>query len=406
MSHQSTLSAVPVTRTNSASRAARCHPPALVRAPRGDRDVAVVAALLLSVGCGASTPSTTSGSGADPTAQAAAFDAGVARALTVTGDAAANTIDAPPPPPPPPSLITLRVVSAEIDGKMANGENWDDKSNKESSIPVSLPRYLALHPELSTTIDALGIPLDDPTVPESARTSVAADPMVFVEIGGNVFRSPPRPRSFNPVWDFAIHVVSAEQTADTSKFRDVVASTDLVRIHVVDFDGPERGDTIGSHVTTLQELSTKQVHTIGRFGGVRKLVLEVQAAPLAEPPPPTTLRLAVTGTAPWTDTGLNVVAGDTISIEAADEVCSKGSDVAYCSGPEGQRRVSSYNAKFFPKLGHAALIGTIGDTRFPVGRSLTFIAPSSGPLRLGINDRDLSDNSGAYAVFVSVTAAR
>ena len=52
----------------------------------------------------------------------------------------------------------------------------------------------------------------------------------------------------------------------------------------------------------------------------------------------------------------------------------------------------------FDPQNHAALIGAIGDTRFLVGRERRFVAPSSGPLLLGVNDQDYANNSGQFDV--------
>jgi hypothetical protein len=39
----------------------------------------------------------------------------------------------------------------------------------------------------------------------------------------------------------------------------------------------------------------------------------------------------------------------------------------------------------------------------PIQRGRTFVAPSSGPLRLAVNDRDAGNNQGAFAVRITVT---
>ena len=54
------------------------------------------------------------------------------------------------------------------------------------------------------------------------------------------------------------------------------------------------------------------------------------------------------------------------------------------------------------KVGHGALIAAVGDVRFSVRRQLSFVAPSSGRLLLGINDKDTRDNRGSYAVRIEL----
>jgi len=334
---------------------------------------------------------------ADSSTQAAAFGAGSA---TPAAPKTADVVEPPPPPPPPPvDIVTITVVSAEVEGKMPDGEDWDAKvPSALGGIPAPITGYLEQHPELLDTATFLGVPVDSPKLEELAAKSPGADPMVILEVGGKIFRTPVRPRQFNPVWDFPLTFLYGQREKLVGVPRDA-----SVQIHVVDYDGPHLYDTIGSMLVGLPELTTGKLRTLGPFGSVKKLVLKVDVVPLPDPTPmPSSVRLAVPGSAAWTDTGVDLVAGQRVSIEAADEVCSKGGDVNRCSGPEGQRKSSSYNVTGFDKLGHAALIGAVGDTRFAVRRGLQFVAPSSGRLLLGINDKDVHDNRGSYAVRIEV----
>lgn len=307
----------------------------------------------------------------------------------------------PPPPPPPDRIVRLLVVSAETSGSMANGEDWDAKGAVAATgTPAPLARYLEQHPELAETAATVGVPVDDDKLVDAAGKSPAADPMVIVEIGGTVFRTPARPRQFNAVWDFPITFLYGRAGE-----RAGVPIGAMARFQVVDFDGPQAFDGIGSTLVPVDQLIAGNLHTLGPFGSVHKLVVVATTEPVpAAPPGPRVARLAVTSNARWTDTGIDLIAGQRVEIDAADEVCSSGSSLDHCSGPEGQRKPSSYNLPGFAKIGHAALIGAIGDVRFPVGRSRTFTAASSGRLLLGVNDTKTSDNRGSYAVRVTIHA--
>lgn len=311
---------------------------------------------------------------------------------------------APPPLPPPPEgwLVTLTVVSAEVAGRMPNGENWDDKKLPATSgVPQPIARYLEQHPELFGTEAFVGVPIDAPKLEEESANTPAADPMVIVEIGDRVFRTTVKPRQFNPVWDFPITFLVGKHGD-----RHGVAMDANVQLHVVDYDGPSAYDTIGSTLLAVSDLGKQKVHVIGPIGNVTKLTLRVDERPLPSEaaPPPHKIRLAVPGKELWTATGVELIAGQRVTIEAADEVCSKGGSLTHCSGPEGQRTTSSYNQPGFEKVGHGALVAAVGDTRFPVKRQLSFVAPSSGTLLLGINDKDTKDNRGSYAVRIEVAA--
>lgn len=310
----------------------------------------------------------------------------------------------PPPPPPPLSRVILHVVSAEIAGKMPNGEDWDSpKAPVTFSIAAPIAGYVSQHPELEASAAFIGIPVTAPDLNDLARKSPAADPMAIVELPGHVFRSPMQPRQFRPAWDFALTFLYGERGD-----RKGVARGATAQIHIVDYDGPNAYDVIGTYVLPIEDLISKPIHELGKAGSVEKLVLRVQDLPIAvdaEAPAPATTRLAVPGATAWIDTGVSVIAGQLVIIEAADEVCSKGGSIEHCSGPEGQRKSSSYNVTGFDKSGHAGLVGAIGDTRFAVGRQLRFTAPANGHLLLGINDRDVRDNRGSFAVRIDVMDA-
>ena len=291
-----------------------------------------------------------------------------------------------------PVVVEITVVSADIQGQMANGQQWDRAQQKSDVSPPALQEYLRGHPELLYTSDHLGIPIDDPKLEKRARKSEAADPMVLIEAGAQVFRSPIRTSTFHPSWNFVLQV-AIESHKDAT-----------IRLQVVDYDGPGRYDSIGATVLLVPDLLARSVHELPRFGAVDKLILQVRPLPASRSDSaPISTRLAVSGRAVWTDTDIHVVAGQTVHITAADEVCMNAAKLQSCAGPEGWRQPSEdYNQPGFAFLGHGALVGALGDTRFPVGRDLRFVAPATGVLRLGINDVDVDNNKGSYAVQVVV----
>ncbi len=106
----------------------------------------------------------------------------------------------------------------------------------------------------------------------------------------------------------------------------------------------------------------------------------------------------VSATQPWSDTGIDVRAGQSVFIDASGRV-RWGKDRR--DGPEGEDN-SPFNAgRPLPNRPGGALIGRIGNDLF-------FIGAESGPIRvraggrlfLGINDDYLQDNSGSFRVTV------
>jgi hypothetical protein len=111
-------------------------------------------------------------------------------------------------------------------------------------------------------------------------------------------------------------------------------------------------------------------------------------------------QINVTAREQWTDTGIDVRAGQAIYFEASGET-RWGPNRR--DGAAGERN-SPYNAgRPLPDRPGAALIGRIGETdKFFVGdQQGPFRVRSSGRLYLGINDDILADNSGALTVKLS-----
>ena len=109
--------------------------------------------------------------------------------------------------------------------------------------------------------------------------------------------------------------------------------------------------------------------------------------------------LNVAARMPWTDTGVQVRAGQTLYFTADGEV-RWGPDRR--DGPEGERNSPRNPGRPIPSRPGAALIGRIGDDApFFIGNDQGPIrVRSSGPLYLGINDDVFEDNSGAFKVIV------
>ncbi|HUP41177.1 MAG TPA: hypothetical protein VM115_13720, partial [Vicinamibacterales bacterium] len=109
----------------------------------------------------------------------------------------------------------------------------------------------------------------------------------------------------------------------------------------------------------------------------------------------------VIGNQRWTDSGITLRAGESVTITATGNMTlsMNGNDD---STPAG----SSRRAQDAPMLnqGAGALIANI-DNYGPifVGANRTFAAPVSGRLYFGVNDDHIADNRGEYSVNVSLT---
>ena len=113
--------------------------------------------------------------------------------------------------------------------------------------------------------------------------------------------------------------------------------------------------------------------------------------------------VSVNATQRWTDTGMWVEAGDTITLDAEGSIqmSGDGGDTATPAGSRTGRRAADAPLRGQPA---GILIARIGNNTSPisVGDRRTMRAPVSGQLHLGVNDDYLQDNRGEYRVNVTI----
>jgi Phycobilisome Linker polypeptide/Domain of unknown function (DUF4214)/EF hand len=112
--------------------------------------------------------------------------------------------------------------------------------------------------------------------------------------------------------------------------------------------------------------------------------------------------IRVGGNQPWTDTGITVRAGDTITFDSGGtiRISNNRNDIAGAGGTLSGRREA--NAPL-PNQVAGALIARIGNSPpLFIGNRRSVRAPFGGRLYLGINDDVLDDNAGDFQVTVNV----
>jgi molecular chaperone DnaK len=123
----------------------------------------------------------------------------------------------------------------------------------------------------------------------------------------------------------------------------------------------------------------------------------------------TTKSVVVPGTASYTDTGVDLSAGQKVTVTATGTIHHAPAADA-TAGPDGASDPSlrQYNVQVDGKpldANHAALIGKIDDgTPFFVGSHKIFMADRPGRFFLGINDGGVNNNSGSYQANVTVSS--
>jgi hypothetical protein len=108
----------------------------------------------------------------------------------------------------------------------------------------------------------------------------------------------------------------------------------------------------------------------------------------------------VTGQTPWTDSGIDVMRGDSLRFDAQGQVTFIHGALAP-AGPAG----GSAKSQHYPvqSAGVGALIAKVGANGSPflIGDNRNAVSmPATGRLFLGINDDDFNDNSGSFQVTV------
>jgi hypothetical protein len=180
----------------------------------------------------------------------------------------------------------------------------------------------------------------------------------------------------------------AYQSADLG-YRTGYGDMDAYRQHFR--DGFERGYQDGYGRSRYPTDNPGTYLPGGSFGAVA--TRGVQAA--------TSRSLIVPGNRQWTATNIRVNQGDTLRFQATGEIrfTSDANDRAGVAGSIARKYVAGAP---LPAALAGALIGRIDDGQpFGIGDQTSLRMPASGTLYLGVNDDNVSDNSGQFQVVIS-----
>ena len=123
---------------------------------------------------------------------------------------------------------------------------------------------------------------------------------------------------------------------------------------------------------------------------------------LAMPPLAQTRELDVQSGGGWVDTGVDLTAGDTITVSATGQL--QYPDARQANGPEGLPRTFMDVMRNLPlnEAGRGTLMGRIGDNAaarpFLIGALCANRAPVAGRLFVAINETSIDHASGSYHV--------
>ena len=161
-----------------------------------------------------------------------------------------------------------------------------------------------------------------------------------------------------------------------------------------------RNDSQKNHFYTINEKEKDNATKKGyRFERIECYILPANTKTNVTHPIKKTIK--VDGKKQWTETGIKLTKGNKIVIEATGTVWANKS---VKSTPDGVDRKSWKRYSLIKDSNHEALIGKIGSSGelFYVGSRKIFTAKSDGILYLGVNDKDLKNNSGFYNATINV----
>lgn len=109
--------------------------------------------------------------------------------------------------------------------------------------------------------------------------------------------------------------------------------------------------------------------------------------------------MAVPADRAWTPTGVSCASGDVLVVTATG-IAMHGTDPTATVSPDGLEEpwFHQFNVPGLPDANTAGLIGSLDEQQdfFVVGSGVEYECPRAGQLFLGINDRGLEGNSGAW----------
>ena len=116
---------------------------------------------------------------------------------------------------------------------------------------------------------------------------------------------------------------------------------------------------------------------------------------------------SVPGIELWTNTGVDVKAGDTLRIEAGGAIAHGGGGPLIFPDGDPTRLGHESNLPGVRNTNHASLIGKIGEdgTAFLVGSTYEVVTETGGRLFLGVNDIGVDNNDGEFFAVITVVSS-
>lgn len=286
----------------------------------------------------------------------------------------------------------VRFTRAVVLPRRPDGSPWHVTQGSNASVAIGALVGLAIgNPGIGLALgESLATPGGDPLAPE---------PYLRVKLGDHSYRVAPHGRSYAPVWDQPIAIDARNLRGDERVIIQIMDALD---------DG-----LISQTELPIGALLDQPSHTLTALGSVASLDIRTDPMPRRRRADysfvvPSTMSLGTLEHGePRGWRAVPVWNGDRVSITAAGSVCP-GTFSSDCFGPDGvaDDRWRSYNYPGLEREPHASLIAVMPDGVHVVGASNAFRVTESGWVLLVVNDTDVGNNSGSFAVSVHVDPPR
>jgi hypothetical protein len=288
----------------------------------------------------------------------------------------------------------VTVVSASVSETKADGQPWHT-TEPDPAIPFlqSLASLSSMGPIATGLASAV---LKDTDAGKARPPS----PAVKIQIGGDVFETATRRAEFNPVWNYAFAI----------DVREFSPASEVVMV-VVDDDGDAPIEQVRMN---LRELLARPDHSL-EVGMVQAFQLKVE--PLPDQPSYRVTTFRVPGNERIEDLAnlpgprfegdwqaIQALNGDVLRVRATGSLVAGALLCTDAIGPSGvlDGGCSSYNRDDFRDLPHGALVGYLAGQPILVGAERVIEVTKAGRLILGVNDKDVGNNTGYFDVHVEL----
>lgn len=311
-------------------------------------------------------------------------------------------VDVQPPPGPPPEWVVVRVGRVEVPGMSPTGDYWDGSATETNYAEAckglaGLASMLGLIGTAAGAVGSFGCDMVFSGDEQQQSDPRAPDLVVRLQTSKVKYRSFVAFDRTNHSFDYEVLVPM--KALDLSGVELVVADADT--------DDDRDIASVRFPPARLAELAAEQsMRNFAHDAGDGIARFEVQATPWTATTDVTKTVLDVAGGGQQL-ADFPIIAGQRVKLKATGRYTVGTVIMTEEIGPKGYSGATSDNLRGDPvieKAGHGATVAMVGQkgSLHPVlvTPCAQFIAPFSGTIWIGVNDRDYRNNKGRVEISV------